>query len=215
LNFQWPQPTTETKRVRAWDALRSIDLSETETLSASGLWGDLLVSVPEGRNYQWFTDREEGPHSLFGYRTRFWSFLLKLAKDKPSWTLPAKPGPSTGPFHWESRPLAVVERQRLQSFPKSWTFEGSLGSQIAQVGNATPPLLAESLGRQLLFSLTGIAPTGRLTLSIPRARKVPAPEPVYPVHPKYLGAAEKPQKAHPGPGLGPKPRQQQTGFAAS
>ena len=59
----------------------------------------LLASIPEGQNYLWHTDRGGGlVGPLFGWRRRYWSFLLKLAKDQPSWTIQAEPGPATGHF---------------------------------------------------------------------------------------------------------------------
>ena len=87
---------------------------------------------------------------LFGYRCKFWSFLLKLAKNQPSWTLPANPGPSTGPFHWSNRPLSIREMLRLQTFPASWKLpDVSRVTKVRLVGNATPPLLTEILGRSI------------------------------------------------------------------
>ena len=114
--FAWPPKTHVERPVRAWDAIGSLHLRPSELPETRGAWADLLPSIPEGHNYLWHTDRGGG-RPLFGYRRRFWSFLLKLSKHQPSWTLSAQPGPSTGPFHWESRPLAVREILRLQSFP--------------------------------------------------------------------------------------------------
>lgn len=149
--FAWPKATHEDQFVRTWDAIG--DLNADEPLpDAIGKWADLLPSIPEGQNYLWHTNRGDG-RPLFGYRTRFWSFLLKLAKDEPSWTLPAQPGPSTGPFHWNNRPLTVSEILRLQSFPVEWKVEGSYRDQVRQVGNATPPLLAEIMGRAIATQL--------------------------------------------------------------
>lgn len=101
-DMAWPEPTHADDPVRAWDALH--DLGDEDVPSPVGKWAELLPSIPEGSNYLWHTSRGGGL-PIFGYRTRYWSFLLKLAKDQPSWTLPAQPGPSVGPFHWDNRPL--------------------------------------------------------------------------------------------------------------
>ena len=74
----------------------------------------LLPSIPEGENYLWYTNRGGGLQ-LFGWRTRYWSFLLKLAKSLPSWTIQAQPGSAIGPFHWRSRKLTTREMCRLQT----------------------------------------------------------------------------------------------------
>lgn len=50
----------------------------------------------------------------------------------------------------EDRGLSVREAARLQSFPDSFQFKGSLGSQQQHVGNAVPPLLAKAVFEQIL-----------------------------------------------------------------
>lgn len=198
----WPTPTHDKAPTRAWDAIGRLPVANPPV--AVGRWADLLPSVPEGANYLWHTSRGGG-RPLFGYRTRYWSFLLKLAKDLPSWTLPAQPGPSTGPFHWANRPLAVEEVLRLQSLPSDWVVEGSYRDQVRQVGNATPALLAEVLGRAILCTLRLPATSDPLQFAIPRLTRVPEPAPPKKVSAKYrLLEADYP--AHPGAGLGPKAR---------
>jgi DNA (cytosine-5)-methyltransferase 1 len=197
--FGWPSRTPSTT---AWDAIGLLDQSNEEIPAPQGKWADLLPSIPEGENYLWHTDRGGGK-PLFGYRTRYWSFLLKLAKNRPSWTVPAHPGPATGPLHWDNRPLSVPELLRLQTFPADWRVEGPRRlDRVRQVGNATPPLLAEALGRCLMEHL-GRPPTDApLAYSIPRSSEIPPAGPVEPVAIQYRGLIGD-HEAHPGPGLGP------------
>ena len=199
---EWCGVTHEGRPVRAWDALKGVRPKATPALS--GRFAGLLPSIPEGQNYQYFTERGEGA-TLFGYRRRFWSFLLKLAKAEPAWTVPAHPGPATGPFHWENRPLAAEEILRLQTFPSSWKLEGSYREQVRQAGNATPPLFAELLGRMLVGQLVGVDFLEPPTLAIIRLPQVPPPSDPRPVPREYMSLVGQ-HRPHPGTGKGPRPR---------
>ncbi|TCB60962.1 DNA cytosine methyltransferase [Acinetobacter terrae] len=53
---------------------------------------------------------------------------------------------------WYDRGLSVREAARLQSFPDSFIFSGTIGSQQQQVGNAVPPLLAKAIFEQVMKS---------------------------------------------------------------
>lgn len=50
----------------------------------------------------------------------------------------------------QNRGLSVREAARIQSFPDSFHFHGSIGFQQQQVGNSVPPLLAKVIFEKLL-----------------------------------------------------------------
>lgn len=52
----------------------------------------------------------------------------------------------------QNRGLSVREAARLQSFPDGYVFEGSIGLQQQQVGNAVPPMLAKAIFQAVLSS---------------------------------------------------------------
>lgn len=186
----------------AWDALWDLEDDDSPELEVRGKWADLLPSVPEGANYLYFTERGGGP-PLFGWRRRYWNFLLKLSKNQPSWTLTAQPGPATGPFHWRNRRLSARELCRLQTIPDDYVVLGSLGSVQRQIGNAVPSALAELLGLEIRKRLLGepLLTATTPTLLPRRQRQVPVPEPAAPVPAKYLHLTGT-HSPHPGTGKG-------------
>lgn len=189
----------------AWDALGDLPQDPNDpALEVTGKWAALLPSIPEGENYLWHTPRGGGS-PLFGWRTRYWSFLLKLAKSRPSWTIQASPGPATGPFHWRSRLLSAHEMGRLQTFPDGLVFKCRRSDVQRLIGNAVPSLLAETLAleirRQLLDSpLRRRAPK----LLPPRRGPVPKPEAVARLDRRYRGLIDHARPDHAGEGRGPR-----------
>jgi DNA (cytosine-5)-methyltransferase 1 len=124
------------------------DLAEPDE-QVNGRYGHLLPEIPPGDNYLFYTEKRGHPDPLFKWRSRFWSFLLKLDPEQPSPTIQAQPGPYVGPFHWENRRLRLPEIMRLQTFPDEYKIVGSRRSAQKQIGNAVPPLLAEQVARSL------------------------------------------------------------------
>ena len=197
-------PNAQAEKCRTtWDAIGDLDGEVWPSeLNPRGKWADLIPSIPEGRNYLWHTARGGG-EPLFGWRTRYWSFLLKLAKDRPAWTIQAAPGPATGPFHWRNRQLSAAELRRIQTFPDKYTLAGDYRSQYRQIGNAVPPAIGELLGREIRRQLFDECPHRRSSF-IPRSRTdCPPPVPEDPVPNKYLNLRGH-HPVHPGTGKGPR-----------
>ncbi len=141
----------------AGEALRPYrrkEFSEPEEI-VSGRWANELREIPPGMNYKALTAWAGHRNPVFEAETRFWSFLLKLHPERPSWTIAANPGPWVGPFHWSSRRLRTVEMAALQSFPSGYSFAGSRRDRVRQIGNAMPPLLAAAVLRPLLCQVDG------------------------------------------------------------
>lgn len=125
-----------------------------KNLAYTGRWKPQLEQIPPGKNYLFFTSHEGHPKPLWEWRSRYWSFLLKLAPDKPSWTIQAQPGPAIGPFHWNSRYLSPLEMKRIQTFPDDYLISGPKREVQRQLGNAVPPLLAREIAQGLLDQLS-------------------------------------------------------------
>ena len=187
----------------AWDALGDLPADGgNEDLAMRGKWSTLLGSIPEGQNYLWHTDHGGGL-PLFGWRRRYWNFLLKLAKSLPSWTVQAQPGPSVGPFHWRNRRLSVRELCRIQTFPDDVRIIGARVAAQRQVGNAVPSLLAEVLGREIRAQYFAERHRAKkLTLLPPDRGSPPPPEKLKPVPTVLQHLAAGDHSPHPGTGRG-------------
>jgi DNA (cytosine-5)-methyltransferase 1 len=193
----------------AYDALRDAPVDDVHDLAMRGRFADLLPSIPEGHNYLWHTEKGQEraapgltPGSpLFGWRRHYWTFLLKLAKNLPSWTIQAQPGPASGPFHWDNRRLSPREMCRLQTFPDDVRVQGKLGAAQRQIGNAVPSLLGEVLGREIRKQLLDAPMEGSLKLLPKRALRIPAPRKNERV-PEAFQHLEGAHEAHPGTGRG-------------
>ncbi len=148
-----PGTFSERPRSSGWaigDFTNKQNPSEEDEL-LRGKYSSLLPLVPPGKNYLVFTERHR-KHPLFGWRQKYWSFLLKLHPDEPSPTIPATRITNNGPFHWRNRHLRLAELKRLQSFPDSFPVDGGNRGRT-QIGNAVPPLLAAQVIWQVRYFL--------------------------------------------------------------
>ncbi|WP_231919237.1 DNA cytosine methyltransferase [Microterricola viridarii] len=175
--FHFPEPThsgwSERDRVvdaskiphvtaaQAFASLPRLDFVDDDAI-VDGQYGELASEVPPGQNYLWHTDRYGG-RDRFEWRSRYWTFLLRLDPNRPSSTLQAQPGPWVGPFHWENvrtssgaeraRRLHVNEMLRLMSFPDDYVIGGTRVEVQRQLGNAVPVELGKVVVRALMTQL--------------------------------------------------------------
>lgn len=100
----------------------------------------IISMVPDGGNYKDLPEKYRNTRHFHVAWTRFDS-------NKPAPTI------DTGHrhhFHYKwNRVPTVRECARIQSFPDKYIFYGNKTQQFRQVGNAVPPLLAESVARSL------------------------------------------------------------------
>lgn len=149
---QWERRDTKggpLPHVTAGQVLKGLVAEPEPEEVVRGQWGHLLPGIPPGENYLHYTAERGHPDPIFEWRSRYWSFLLKLDPERPSPTIQAQPGPNVGPFHWENRRLRVPELKRLFTFPDDYEFVGRRISVQAQLGNCVPPLLARQVAERI------------------------------------------------------------------
>ncbi len=127
-----------------------VDLPEDVNMQAGSKHKDLLKLIPPGDNYLFFTEERGHPEPVFKWRSRYWSFLLKLSPEKPSWTIQASFSKNMGPFHWKNRFLRIAEIKRIQTFDDDYILTGDFKDQWRQVGNAVPPRLVAQIATEIL-----------------------------------------------------------------
>ena len=154
--FEFPEPFTNILTVR--DAFKDIpdslgmQYSEDkkkimQLVPAGGCWIDL----PEDIQKKYMGKSFESGGGKRGIARR-------LSFDEPCLTLTTSPcQKQTERCHpIETRPLKTREYARIQTFPDSFIFEGSIGNIYKQIGNAVPCMLGYYLGLQLKKCMTEI-----------------------------------------------------------
>lgn len=109
----------------------------------------LLADIPPGSNYLFYTEKKGHPNPLFKWKSRYWTFLLKLSPDRPSWTIQASFSNNQGPFHWKNRFLRIEEIKRLQTIDDKYEILGQFKEKWRQIGNAVPSKLAYIFARKI------------------------------------------------------------------
>ncbi len=163
VEFHWPSPYHRILTLQ--DALKAGELYKDDVPQSPGQKypqrkAEIMAQVPAGGYWKDLPDalqREYMQKSYFlgGGKT---GMARRLAWDEPSLTLTCAPAQKqTERCHpEETRPLTVREYARIQTFPDDWQFEGSLGAQYKQIGNAVPINLAYAIGRSLVRLLNDI-----------------------------------------------------------
>lgn len=137
--------------VTCGDILKDLDydLPEDVNKQAGAKDKELLRLIPPGENYLYLTAERGYPEPKFKYRSRYWSFLLKLSPDRPSWTIQATHSDNMGPFHWKNRFLRINEIKRIQTFDDNYEIQGDFQEQWRQIGNAVPVHMAEVIAKAI------------------------------------------------------------------
>ena len=157
--FAFPQETHseiggngKSKWVTCADVLSDFDnvTDEEKTQKPGSKDYELLLQVPPGDNYLYFTEKRGHPNPIFKWKSRYWTFLLKLSPDRPSWTIQASFSNNQGPFHWKNRFLRIEEIKRLQTIDDDYILCGEFKDQWRQVGNAVPSDLAQIIAKEIL-----------------------------------------------------------------
>lgn len=113
-----------------------------------------LRLVPEGGNWR-SLPADLIPAAMGGAYTSGGGkvgFYRRLSWDRPSPTVTTSPAQKATDLCHPTlhRPISVREAARLQGFPDTWAFSGSLSDQYRQIGNAVPVGLGRAIGQALM-----------------------------------------------------------------
>lgn len=155
--FQHPQPTHgpngKKPFVTAGEALKDVEKVKfnNEKINITSRTEQLLKLIPEGGNYKDIpADSPLYVHGMISHVYR------RLNRNEPSKTIIAAGGGGTWGYHYsEPRPLTNRERARIQTFPDSFKFCGSIAEVRRQIGNAVPPTGVLPVAKALMPLFTG------------------------------------------------------------
>ncbi|CAL2107052.1 Modification methylase Eco47II [Tenacibaculum sp. 190524A02b] len=165
ININYEYPTPYNKIYNLSDALKKGELYNCnvpksegskypehkkqvlDLVPPKGYWRDLPIDIQKeymGKSFY-----------LGGGKT---GMARRIGWDEPSLTLTCSPAQKqTERCHPdETRPFTVREYARIQTFPDSWEFSGSISQQYKQIGNAVPCNLGKELGYSIIKFLNRV-----------------------------------------------------------
>jgi DNA (cytosine-5)-methyltransferase 1 len=155
IKFQFPIEITKNNPPTLQNVLQNVPISEGAVYNEKK--ANVLKLISEGCNWRSLQTniQKEYMGKMFysvGGKT---GIARRLSWNQPSLTILTSPiQKQTERCHpTEVRPLSIRESARIQSFPDSWKFVGSLMSQYRQIGNAVPVGLAKCLAISLKNTL--------------------------------------------------------------
>ena len=172
--FAFPKPTHLARRQTVRDAIGDLPLPAQDRIGAidplhvkmrlSDRNLERLKLIPPGGGFEDLPPElrvlcHRAGAAKIGHRNVYG----RLDAEKPAATITARFDSFTrGKFaHPEQhRNISLREGARLQTFDDSFSFEGSQEQVAAMIGNAVPPMLAETLARAILGHLEGDAECG-------------------------------------------------------
>lgn len=172
VDFNFPVPNPDLYTLR--DALKAGRLFNDDAPKSEGQLypqrkAEIMSHVPQGgywRDLPIELQKEYMQKSFYlgGGKT---GMARRMSWDEPCLTLTCAPAQKqTERCHpEENRPFTVREYARIQTFPDVWKFEGPVGQQYKQIGNAVPVNFAEEVGHSIIQALNNhkILPQGQET----------------------------------------------------
>jgi len=164
IKYEYPKPFKKVYNLS--DALKKGDLYDRKVpksegskypehkkevldlIPPKGYWRDLPIEMQKeymGKSFY-----------LGGGKT---GMARRIGWDEPCLTLTCSPAQKqTERCHPdETRPFTVREYARIQTFPDSWKFAGSVSQQYKQIGNAVPCNLGQEVGYSIIKFLNNLA----------------------------------------------------------
>lgn len=173
LNYEYPLPFEKVYNLK--DALKKGELYNSDVpisdgssyplhkknvlklVPPKGYWRDLPLKIQKEYMQKSFY--------LGGGKT---GIARRIGWDEPCLTLTCSPAQKqTERCHPdETRPFTVREYARIQTFPDSWKFVGSISQQYKQIGNAVPVNLAKEIGYSIIKFLNSYEKSKSVDASI-------------------------------------------------